>query len=381
MIYLDNNATTRTADEALAAMLPYYTEIYGNSHSAHALGRHAHDALEAARADVAALINCRADELIFTSCGSESNALVLRGFQATTDRRNVVVLAVEHPSVIGSLRSMQSDGLLDLTVVDVDTDGKVDLDRMAEAITEKTALVAVMLAQNESGIIHPIAEVAELARQKGAMVLVDAVQAAGKTPIDLKALDIDFLSLAGHKFHAPKGIGALYIRKGCKLAPMWLGGGHENGMRSGTSPVPLAVALGVASRLAAEAMPIRGAVAARRDRFEAAIRAAAPQVVIHGDRLERLPNTSLISFPSLFSDEIVKALDSHGICASGGAACDSGNREPSGVMLAMRQPLDVALGAVRFSLSRYTTDAEIEQAVQVVASILKQLTPAAVTEN
>lgn len=374
MIYLDNNATTRVADEALAAMLPYYTAVYGNSHAAHRLGRAAHDALENARAEVARLVNCTPGEIVFTSCGTESNAMVLRGFHGTTSRRHVVVLAVEHPSVLASLRALEQRGDLTLTVVEVEDDGSVDLEKVDAAITDQTALVAMMLAQNESGILHPVTKVAALAHAKGALMLVDAVQAAGKIPVDVRALDADFLSLSGHKFHAPKGIGALYMRDGLKLDPIWLGGGHENGLRSGTSPVPLAVALGVASTLSVNAMTAEpDRVTSMRDRFDSKIRASVPDVVMHGERIERLPNTSLISFVNAFSDEIVVALDEHGICASGGAACHSGRREPSGVMRAMRQPSDVALGAVRFSLSRYTTEQEIDEAAEIVVRVVTQL--------
>jgi cysteine desulfurase len=368
MIYLDNNATTRLADEALSAMLPYFTEIYGNSHAAHRLGRDGEHAAEHAREQVASLLGASSHDILFTSCGTESNAMVLHGFAANTERRKVVSLSVEHPSNLATLRMLQSLGRLELVVVEVEPDGSLDLDRLRAAVDDDTALVCAMLAQNETGIIYPIREIAAIAHASGAMVLVDAVQAAGKVPIAVKELGVDFLSISGHKFHAPKGMGALYIHPDRSLTPIWMGGGHERGLRSGTTPVPLAVALGEASRVAAEAIPRRDDVKRLRDLLESEI-ARSCDVVIHGRDLERLPNTALISFRGLFSDEIVRALDGRDIAVSGGAACDSGKREPSSVMRAMKQPNEIGLGAVRFSLSRYTTEREIRATIEAVAEV------------
>ena len=378
MIYLDNNATTRLADEALAAMLPYFTEIYGNSHAAHSLGRRAEHALEHARDEVSALLGADAQNVIFTSCGTESNAMVLYGFHASTERRKVICLSVEHPSISATLRQLHASGHLELEMLDVEPDGTLDLAKAERAIDDRTALVCVMLAQNETGIIYPVAELARLAHVKGAMILVDAVQAAGKIPVDVRELGVDFLSISGHKFHAPKGIGALYIAPDKRLTPIWQGGGHERGLRSGTSSVPLAVAFGVAAELAQERLPSFSCVGELRDEFETRILRAFPDAVIHGRNTSRLPNTALVSFPSAMSGDVVRLLDQQGICASGGAACDSAKREPSAVMRAMRQPLEVGLGAVRFSLSRYTTMQEIEQAAAAVVDCVPRASAATV---
>ena len=236
LIYLDNNATTRVADEVTAAMTPFYRDLYGNPHAIHSLGRRAHDAVEAARADIAALLDCAASEVIFTSCGTEGNAMVIRGLlDRHPERRKIVTSAVEHPSVLTLLRALERAQIIELAIVPVDSDGVIDLDRMSHEIDDDTLLVSVMLAQNETGVIHPVARIAELAHARGAHMHVDAVQAAGKIPISQRELDADFITISGHKFHAPKGIGALTIRKGIALQPLWYGGGQELGMRSGSA--------------------------------------------------------------------------------------------------------------------------------------------------
>ena len=371
-IYLDNNATTRVADEVIAAMTPYYREYYGNAHAIHALGRRAHDAVEDSRAEVARLLACDPSEVIFTSCGTEGNAMVLRGLtEQSSSRRRVVTTSVEHPSVLTLLRAIERAGLIELVIVPVDTNGAIDLDRMRHAIDEQTLLVTVMLAQNETGVIHPVAQIAELAHARGALVHVDAVQAAGKIPIDQRNLGADFITISGHKFHAPKGIGALTIRRGLKLQPLWYGGGQELGMRSGTEPVPSIAGLAMAAKLAREALPSFGNVRALRDRFESAIAQLVANVSVNGATQPRLGNTANIAFHHRAADEIVRALDLKGICVSAGAACHSGNVEPSSTMKAMGLPLDVAMGAVRFSLSRFTTDAEIDETVRAVKEIVK----------
>lgn len=367
MIYLDNNATTMVPPEVLRAMEPYYLEFYGNPHSAHTLGRRAHDGLENARAQVAGLIGAEPQDVRFTSCGTESNALVIRGLRIA-GRRRVVASAVEHPSILALLRRLHANSEIELVVVPVDSNARVDLGAMREAIDEHTALVCLMLAQNEVGTIQPVREVADLAHARGARVLVDAVQAIGKIPVSITDLGADFLSLSGHKLHAPKGIGALYVRRGIDLEPLWNGGGQEFGLRSGTEPVAAAVALGTAAVLAAEHLTEMAEIERLRDWFEQTIIARCDFATVNAAAVQRLPNTSNISFDGLFGDEIVRVLDAERICASAGAACDSGKREPTGVMRAMSQPLSRALGAVRFSLSRYTTAAEIERAASFVSS-------------
>jgi cysteine desulfurase len=369
MIYLDNNATTRVSDEVLAAMTPYYRDLYGNAHAIHSLGRRAHDAVEESRDELAVLLGCERSEVIFTSCGTEGNAMVIRGLvDRHPERRKVVTTAVEHPSVLLLLRALEREGVIELAIVPVDPEGAIDSERMKAAIDDQTLLVSVMLAQNETGVLHPVREIAELAHARGAYVHVDAVQAAGKVPLDQRDLGADFLTISGHKFHAPKGIGALTIRKGLTLQPLWLGGGQELGMRSGTEAVPAIVGLATASRLAREALAGYATVKALRDRLESAILTHIDETSVNGGTQPRLGNTANISFHDVAADEMVRALDAEGICVSAGAACHSGTVEPSGTMKAMGRPLRIAMGAVRFSLSRYTTAEEIERAIDVVAN-------------
>ncbi len=369
-IYLDNNATTRVADEVLAAMTPFYREVFGNPHAIHSLGRRAHDAIEESREELAQLLGCEASEVIFTSCGTEGNALVIRGLiDRNPERRKVVATSVEHPSVLTLLRNLERAGAIELTIVGVNEEGAVDLDAMRDAIDERTLLVSVMLAQNETGVIHPVAQIAELAHARGALLHVDAVQAAGKISVDQRELGADFITISGHKFHAPKGIGALTMRKGLALQPLWYGGGQELGLRSGTEPVPSIVGLAAASRLAREALADFDRVRALRDQLESSILAAIQESSINGGTQPRLGNTANISFHDVAADEIVRALDAEGVCVSAGAACHSGSIEPSGTMKAMGKPLRVAMGAVRFSLSRYTTNEEVDRAVAVVQRV------------
>lgn len=374
LIYLDNNATTRVADEVVAAMTPYYRELYGNPHAIHSLGHRSHDAVEASRDDVASLLGCEPGEVFFTSCGTEGNALVLRGLvDANPSRKRVVTTAVEHPSVLTLLGALQKAGAIDLTIVPVDGDGAIDLDRMRAAIDDRTLLVSVMLAQNETGVIHPVAAIAELTHARGALLHVDAVQAAGKIPVSQRELDADFITISGHKFHAPKGIGALSIRRGLKLQPLWYGGGQELGLRSGTEPVPSIVGLAAAARLARGALASYDRVRALRDELESAILQNVDETSVNGAGRPRLGNTASIAFHNVYGDQVVRALDTEGICTSAGAACHSGSTEPTGTMKAMGKPLRVAMGAVRFSLSRYTTAEEIKRTVAVVTRLVPQL--------
>jgi cysteine desulfurase len=369
-IYLDNNATTRVADEVIAAMSPYYSELYGNAHAAHALGRSAHDAVDAARESVAAMLDCEPGEIIFTSCGTEANALAIRGLLDTKpERRQIVTTAVEHPSVLTMLRALASRGDIELAVVPVASDGAIHLDVLNELVTERTLLVSIMLAQNETGVIHPVRAVADIAHRRGALVHVDAIQAAGKIAVSAPTLGADFLSISGHKFHAPKGVGALMVRRGVIIAPLWYGGGQELGLRSGTEAVPSIVGLGVASQLAVERLPQMNRVRALRDRLETEIAAAGRQVTVNCASQPRLPNTACISFHGGTGDEIVRALDERGVCITSGAACHAGSMEPSPTMRAMNLPLRAPMGTVRFSLSRHTTESEIERAIAAAASV------------
>lgn len=371
VIYLDNNATTRVADEVLAAMTPYYRELFGNAHAIHALGRRSHEAVEESRAELAKLLDCEADEVIFTSCGTEGNAMVIRGLvDRNPERRKVVTTSVEHPSVLTLLRAVEASGAIELEIVPVDGDGAIDLDRMRDAIDDRTLLVTVMLAQNETGVLHPVREIAALAHARGALIHVDAVQAAGKVPVSQRELDADFVTISGHKFHAPKGVGALTIRKGRSLQPLWYGGGQELGMRSGTEPVPSIVGLAAAARLAREGLASYDRIRVLRDRFESGILSAVDETSVNGVTQPRLGNTANIAFHDAAADSVVRALDAEGICTSAGAACHSGKVEPSGTMKAMHKPLRVAMGAVRFSLSRYTTEEEIERALEIIPSVV-----------
>lgn len=376
LIYLDNNATTRVADEVLAAMTPFYREHYGNPHAIHSLGRRSHDAVEAARAELATLLDCDASEVIFTSCGTEGNAIVIRGLiDRHPERRKVVTTTVEHPSVLTLLRALERAHVIELELVPVDREGVIDMERMDEAIDDHTLLVSVMLAQNETGVLHPVARIAELAHAAGALVHVDAVQAAGKVAVSQRELDADFITISGHKFHAPKGIGALTIRRGIALQPLWYGGGQELGMRSGTEAVPSIAGLAAAARAAREALPNYDRVRVLRDRLESDIRARVDDTSVNGATQPRIANTASIAFHDTQADEIVRALDTEGICVSAGAACHSGSVEPSSTMKAMGKPLREAMGVVRFSLSRYTTPEEIERTVAVVSDVVRRVQP------
>jgi cysteine desulfurase len=373
-VYLDNNATTRVADEVIAAMTPWYRDWFGNPHAIHSLGRRAHDAVEDSRAEIAALLGCDRAEVVFTSCGTEGNALVIRGLlDRAPERRKVVTTSVEHPSVLTLLKALEGAAQIELEIVAVDHDGAIDLDAMRHAIDERTMLVSVMLAQNETGVLHPVSRIAELAHAKGALLHVDAVQAAGKVPLAQRELGADFLTISGHKFHAPKGVGALTMRRGLALQPLWYGGGQELGLRSGTEPVPSIVGLAEAARLARTSLATYERVRALRDSFESQLLQRVPDASINGGTQPRLGNTANISFHDAYADEIVRALDAEGICVSAGAACHSGKVEPSGTMKAMNKPLRVAMGAVRFSLSRYTTSEELEQALEVIPNVVERL--------
>jgi cysteine desulfurase len=374
LIYLDNNATTRVADEVIAAMTPYYREHFGNAHAIHSLGRRSHDAIEEARAELALFLGCDAAEVIFTSCGTEGNALVIRGLiDQTPGRRKVVTTSVEHPSVLTLLRALERAGMIELAVVGVDSEGAIDLDAMRDTIDDRTLLVTVMLAQNETGVLHPIPQIAELTHRRGALFHVDAVQAAGKVPLSQDDLGADFITISGHKFHAPKGVGALTMRKGLSLQPLWYGGGQELGLRSGTEPVPSIAGLAAASRLARTALASYERVRALRDRLESSILARVEDTSINGGTQPRLGNTANISFHGGYADAVVRAIDAEGVCVSAGAACHSGSVEPSSTMKAMGKPLHIAMGAVRFSLSRYTTEAEVDRAVEIVVAAVPRV--------
>lgn len=376
MIYLDNNATTRVADEVLDAMRPYNTEWYGNPHSAHRLGRAAHRGLEEARAAVAELLHTAPSQIRFTSCGTEGNAIVIRGLQRG-QRRRVVASAVEHPSVMKMLERLRAKGEIELVTVAPDSSGRLRPEAFASVIDANTALVCVMLAQNETGVLHPVREIAGIARAAEAKILVDAVQAAAKIDLDVNELDADFVTLSGHKLHAPKGIGALWIREGLSLDPLWLGGGQEFGLRSGTEAVALAAGFGEACRIGRAHLDRAGMVAVLRDLFEKLVADKLPNAVFHGAEVERLPNTSSVSLPGWIGPDLMATLDREfDICVSAGAACHSDQVEPSAVLRAMNVPREVALGTVRISLSHYTTRDEITRAAEALIELGRRVSPA-----
>jgi len=382
VVYMDNNATTRVAPEVLEAMLPYLSEYYGNPSSMHTFGGQVGMAIQEARRQVAALLGAEQGEITFTSCGTESDSTaILSALQTFPEKRHIVTTRVEHPAIKSLCENL--DRLTGhkhrVTRLKVAGDGTLDLAEYAAALTEDTAIVSVMWANNETGVIFPIAEMARMARERGILFHTDAVQAVGKVPINLKELDVDFLSLSGHKLHAPKGVGVLYVRRGTLFVPFLLGGHQEKGRRGGTENVASIVALGRACDLAAEKMKDENTrVKALRDRLEEGLLAAIPQSMLNGHKTERLPNTSNISFEYVEGEAILLHMNRYNICASSGSACTSGSLEPSHVLRAMGVPFTAAHGSIRYSLSIYNTEEEVdfvlEKMPEIIAS-LRQMSP------
>lgn len=376
MIYLDNNATTRVAPEVRDAMLPYLSELYGNPSSTHTFGRETRRAVEHAREQVAELLGARASsEIVFTSCGSESDNWAIRGvLERRPDRRHLITTRVEHEAVRNLCERLGQDGY-EVTWLDVDEAGLLDLEELRAALRPETAVVSVMLANNETGVLFPIEEVGRLVREHSEAVFhVDGVQAVGKIPIDLKSSEVDLFSLSGHKFHAPKGVGALYVRTGLDLAPFIVGGGQERGRRAGTEAVPYLVALGAAAELAHN-FDGHATIRRLRDRLEDAILDDIPNARLNGtpERARRLPNTANISFEYVEGEAILAQLDDAGICVSIGSACNAESHVSSAVLRAMNVPYTAAQGSIRFSLGRYNTDAEIEQTLSLLPTIVARL--------
>ncbi len=376
MIYLDNNATTQVAPEVVDAMQPYLTELYGNPSSAHAFGRRMRSAVEAARSQVAELLGAvDASEIVFTSCGSESDNWAIGGFlEQHPVRRHIITTKVEHEAVRNLCQHLAEIGC-EVTWLEVDRNGELDLDDLRKALRRETGIVSVMLANNETGVLFPIEEIGRIVRENSDAVFhVDGVQAVGKIPVNLREWPVDLFSLSGHKFQAPKGVGALYIRRGVKLPPFIIGGGQENGRRSGTEAVPNIVALGRACKLAREFFG-HEQIRALRDHLEDQILNTFPQSHLNGvaDRTKRLPNTSNISFEGLDGPTILAKLDQAGICVSTGSACNAESRETSGVLRAMKVPYDLARGAIRFSLGRYNTKEDVDHTLEVLAEVLNHL--------
>ena len=374
MIYLDNNATTRLAPEVLEAMLPWLGDHYGNPSGGYRFGREARKAMERAREQVAALIGAQPGEIVFTSGGTESNNTAIRSALALRpDCRTLVSSTVEHSAVEEVLKHHQSTGY-GLRLNPVDSTGKLDLDAWSEALAEgSVALASLILANNETGVLSPLAEAAAIAAEHGVYFHTDAVQAVGKIPVDVSALPIHAMSLSAHKLHGPKGIGALYRNRHARFEPQTLGGGQEQDRRSGTENVPGIVGFGVAAEIAAKHLAGSDAIAALRDHFEAAVIAALPDVVINGEPENRLPNTSNLYFPGVDGEGLLILLDEAGVCCSPGSACSTGAVQPSRIVRAMGHSAARARSSVRFSLSRFTTREEIDASVTAVVKAVGKL--------
>jgi cysteine desulfurase len=373
-VYVDNNATTKVAPEALEAMLPFFSEYYGNPSSMHFFGGQVARKVSEARESVADLLGTDPSEIVFTSCGTESdNAAILGTLDSYPEKRQFITSRVEHPAV-GNVSTYLGRKGFHVTELSVDREGRLDPDQLRESITDQTALVSVMYANNETGVIFPIEKIAEIVKEKGIPFHTDAVQTVGKIPINLKKLAIDMLSLSGHKLHAPKGIGVLYIRKGTKFSPFLIGGHQEKGRRGGTENVPYIIGLGKACELAKKNMEDENTrVRALRDYLEKKILERIPNTLINGDPVHRLPNTLSVSFEYVEGESILLLLSDLGICASSGSACTSGSLEPSHVLRAMGVPFTAAHGSIRFSLSVYNTKEEMDYIIEHLPPIIQKL--------
>ncbi len=374
-VYLDNNATTKIAPEVVEAMLPFLTSCYGNPSSSHSVGRKVAGHIEKARRKVADLIGAQhSDEIVFTSCGTESDTSAIFGaLAACPDKKHIVISAVEHPAIKEPCSWLARHGYR-ITVLPVNADGELDPRTLRDAVTPDTAVVSLMWANNETGVIFPVDEISKTLSDRNVIFHTDAVQAAGKISIDVKQTGISMLSLSGHKFHAPKGIGALYIRRGTPFVPLLRGGGQENRKRSGTENVASIVGMGKAAQLAAEGLNSHAtAIRSLRDRMEARIIDTIPGSKINGRNARRLINTSNISFDGTNGSEIVRELDRLGICVSSGAACHSGAAQPSPVLSAMGISFMESQGSIRISLSRYTTEKEVDVLMEQLPEVVERV--------
>lgn len=373
-IYFDNNATTPVAPEVLEEMLPYLSEYYGNPSSMHTFGGQLHRKVEDARAKVAYLIGAEPEEIIFVSCGTESdNTAIMSAAESYPQKRHIITTRVEHPAVLNFCKHLARKGYR-VTFLTVNGHGQLDINDLFKEIEDDTVLVSVMYANNEVGNIFPIPEIAEILKERRILFHTDAVQVVGKIPINLKKLPVDMLSLSGHKLHAPKGIGALYVRKGTRFYPYIIGGHQEKGRRAGTENVASIIGLGKACELAMknldkEVMHLKKL----RDKLEHALLQSCPDVRINGDVTSRLPNTMNISFEYVEGEAILLRLNEYGVCASSGSACTSGSLEPSHVLRAMGVPFTAIHGSIRFSLSRYNTETEVDNVIEIMPKIIKDL--------
>jgi cysteine desulfurase len=373
LVYLDNNATTKPAPEVVAAMMPYLTEWYGNPSSVHRFGQRARQGIDEARSQVASLLGCADAELLFTGGGTEAVNTAVRGLLAArAPRKRIVTTTVEHSATRELCQQLAKESA-EVVEIGVDQRGRLDLDALRTAITEDTALVTTMWANNETGVLFPIEEIAAVAKAARVPFHCDGTQAVGKLPVNVAELGVDAMSFASHKFHGPKGVGGLFVRRGLRFRPLMIGGPQERGRRGGTENVAGLVGMGKAAELARAALPGMTRVAAMRDRLEREILARIDDAHVNGDVEARLPNTTNIGFARLEAEAILLLLSEQGICASAGAACSSGSLEPSHVLRAMRIDEKIAHGAIRFSLSRYTTDAEIDRALDVLPPVIERL--------
>jgi len=373
-VYVDNNATTKVAPEVLEVMLPYFSEYYGNPSSMHFFGGQVQKKVDEARAKVADFLGADPSEIVFTSCGTESdNAAIFGTFDSYPEKRHFISTRVEHPA-IGNVCTYLGRKGYRVTELSVDREGRLDLDELRESITDGTALVTIMYANNETGVIFPIEEIGEIVKAKGISFHTDAVQAAGKIPLNMKKSNIDMLSISGHKLHAPKGIGVLYIRKGAKFSPFMIGGHQEKGRRGGTENVPYIIGLGKACELAKKHLDEENTrIKVLRDYLEMKLLEKIPNTLVNGERLHRLPNTVSVSFEYVEGESILLLLSDLGICASSGSACTSGSLEPSHVLRAMGVPFTAAHGSIRFSLSIYNTKEEMDYIIEHLPPIIQRL--------
>ncbi len=372
-IYLDNNATTKIDEDVLATMLPYLSTYYGNPSSMHTFGGQVGRAIRHARNQVASLLGALDSEIVFTSCGTEGdNAAILAALKAKPTKKHIITTEVEHPAILNLCRKLEREGY-SVTYLSVNGKGQIDPDELQASLTGNTAVVSVMYANNETGVIFPIEQIGQMVKEYDALFHVDAVQAVGKIPLDMTNSTIDLLTLSGHKIHAPKGIGALYVRKGVRFRPFVIGGHQERGRRGGTGNVAGIVALGKAAELAQ--VHLKGIYEEKRlrDKLEKAILSNIPNTVVNGDVNNRLPNTTNIGFKYIEGEAILLSLDQFDICASSGSACTSGSLEPSHVLRALGLPYSVLHGSIRFSLSRFTTEAEIDRVLEVLPGIIDRL--------
>ena len=377
-IYLDHNATTPVDGAVLDAMLPYLRDEYGNASSVHAAGRAAREAVEAAREQVARFLGAEPREIVFTSGGTEADNHALRGVVELARTQpgaapHIVTTAIEHPAVLNTCQHLEKQGCR-VTYLKVDRYARISLDELRGAITDATALVSIMLANNEVGTVQPVADAARIARERGVPVHTDAVQAAGRIALDVNALGVDLLSISGHKLYGPKGIGALYIRRGTRVAPFVIGGHQERRRRGGTENVPAIAGLGKACELASERLPAVVEQELRlRDRLEQGLRARVPYVVVNGHPTLRLPNTLNVGFRFVEGESLLMNLDLEEIAVSTGSACTSGDLEPSHVLMAMGVPVEDAHGTLRFSLGRSTTATQIDRTIEAVARVVERV--------